>query len=108
MSNVQGEVMRLNRTGEAMEAQEYPATSDELIEAHGEKTIELADGSETFAQVLGRIEATTYDDAEAVQVGIKMACTTQASPTSGSRRPRPGGKGSSCTSSCNPSSSSWT
>jgi hypothetical protein len=70
--------MRLNRTGEAMRAHEYPATSDELIEAHGEKTIELADGTETFAQVLGRLEKTTYDDAEAVQEALFSAVGADA------------------------------
>lgn len=70
--------MRLNRTGEAIEAHEYPATSNELIEAHGEKTIELTDGTETFGEVLGRLGETTYDDAEAVQEALFSAVGADA------------------------------
>lgn len=78
MSNVQADVMRLNRTGEAIEAQEYPATGTELIEAHGEELIELPDGTETFGEVLGRLEDTTYHDAEDVQEALFSAVGADA------------------------------
>lgn len=70
MSNVQEEVMRLNRTVEAIETHEYPATSTELIEAYGGEIIELTDETETFEQVLGRLGETTYDDAEDVREAL--------------------------------------
>lgn len=78
MVNVQERVMRLNRTDDAIEAHEYPATSTELIEAHGEEIIELSDGTETFAQVLGRLGETTYDDAEAVRQALFSAVGADA------------------------------
>lgn len=78
MSNVQADAMRLNRTGEAIEAHEYPATSTELIETHGEELIELTDGIETFGEVLGRLGETTYDDAEDVQEALFSAVGADA------------------------------
>ncbi|MFW5917936.1 MAG: DUF5789 family protein [Haloferacaceae archaeon] len=70
--------MRLNRTGEAIGAHEYPATSGELIEAYGERTIELVDETETVAEVLGRLEETVYDDAQAVEEALFSAVSAEA------------------------------
>lgn len=54
--------MELNRIEEAVRAHEYPATSAEIIDAFGEERIELANGSETVGDVLGRMGAEVYDD----------------------------------------------
>lgn len=78
MSNVHDKVMRLNGTEEAMQAHEYPATSNELIEAHGEEVIELTDGTETLGEVLGRLGDTTYHNAEAVQEALFSAVCADA------------------------------
>ncbi|MFB6130782.1 MAG: DUF2795 domain-containing protein [Salinigranum sp.] len=58
--------MRLNGTGDAIDSHEYPATSEELIEAYGEHLIELQDGSESVADVLGRVGSETYQRPEEV------------------------------------------
>ena len=40
--------MRLNSVDDRIERHQYPTTSEELIAAHGNATVELADGSEHF------------------------------------------------------------
>jgi hypothetical protein len=62
--------MRLNRTGEVIERHEYPATSDELIDAYGDYRIELQDGSESLATVLGRVGPETYERPEDVRESL--------------------------------------
>ena len=56
--------MRLNGTGDLIDGYEYPATSEELIETHGDQEIELPNGSETVAVVLGRLGSETYEGPE--------------------------------------------
>jgi hypothetical protein len=66
--------MRLNRTGDLIDAHEYPATTEELVAAYGEHTIDHPNGSETLADVLERAGSETYtcaDDARnAVLCGV--------------------------------------
>ena len=52
--------MRLNALGEKLSAHQYPATSDELIDAYGESRIELPEGTETLGSVLGRAGPETF------------------------------------------------
>lgn len=68
--------MRLDDT--AIDTHEYPTTSAELIDAHGEEIIELTDGSETFGEVLGRLGETTYDNADAVREALFSAVGAEA------------------------------
>ncbi|RDI71767.1 DUF5789 family protein [Halopelagius longus] len=56
--------MRLNGTGDLIDAHEYPATTEELVEQYGEHTIELPNGSETLAEVLERAGSETYTCAD--------------------------------------------
>jgi hypothetical protein len=56
--------MRLNRCDDLLDGQEYPTTTDDVIDTHGESEIELPNGSATVAEVLGRTDAETYHDAE--------------------------------------------
>lgn len=70
--------MRLNGTGEAIATYEYPATNDELIEALGEHEIEIPDGSETVADVLGRLDGATYEGPEDVREALFSAVSHEA------------------------------
>ena len=58
--------MRLNGVDDRLERHQYPTTSEELIAAHGNATVELADGSERLGDVLERFGEQTFDDAEDV------------------------------------------
>lgn len=52
--------MRLKGLGEKLSTHQYPATSDELIDAYGESQIELPEGTETLGSVLGRTSSETF------------------------------------------------
>lgn len=58
--------MRLNGIDDRIERHQYPATSEEIIAAHGNATVELADGSERLGDVLGRFGDQTFDRPEEV------------------------------------------
>ena len=58
--------MHLNGVDDRLERHQYPTTSEELIAAHGNATVELADGSERLGDVLERCGDQTFDDAEEV------------------------------------------
>lgn len=64
--------MRLNGTDDLLRSLEYPTTRDELVEEHGDSTIELQGGDETLGEVLARLGPETYDDPEEV---VAAVCT---------------------------------
>ena len=49
---------------EAFDAQQYPMTTEELIEAAGDLTLELPNGTETLAEALSRSAPETFESAE--------------------------------------------
>jgi len=49
---------------EAFEAQQYPITTEELIEAEGDITLELPNGTERLADALRRSAPETFETAE--------------------------------------------
>lgn len=53
--------MRLNGLDDRLERHQFPATSEEIIAAHGNATVELADGSERLGDVLARFGEQTFD-----------------------------------------------
>lgn len=71
-------VMQLNRTDALVDAHEYPATTEELIEAYGDYRLELQNGSETVGEVLARLENETFESAEEVSVAIYSAVSNKA------------------------------
>jgi hypothetical protein len=58
--------MRLNGVDDRLERHQYPTTSEEIIAAHGNATVELANGSERPGDVAARFGDQTFEDAEAV------------------------------------------
>ncbi len=72
------EVMRFNGTGELIDAHEYPATRDELVSAYGDQTIELQNGTETIADVLGRLGPETYETADDARTALTSAVSHRA------------------------------
>lgn len=62
--------MRLNRTDDLLTDVDYPVTSDDLIDRHGEQTIELANGTETLGAVLARTGPETYENSGDVQEAL--------------------------------------
>ncbi len=71
-------VMQLNRTDALVDAHEYPATTEELIEAYGDRRLELQNGSETVGEVLARLENETFESAEEAVAAIYSAVSDKA------------------------------
>ena len=71
--------MRLfDNATEMFTTHEYPATTTDLIDSHGHLTLELPNGSETIADVLGRMTEETYDNAEEARLATYSAVSQKA------------------------------
>ncbi|SDR27780.1 DUF5789 family protein [Natronobacterium texcoconense] len=70
--------MLLNGTGEVIDDYEYPATTDELIETHGDRVLELPNGSEQVGDVLARLESETFETPEDARFAIYAAVSDKA------------------------------
>ena len=61
---------RLGDLDEALETQNYPTTTDELVEAYGDYEIETQGGTESLEDVLAPTDNQTYDSADDVRSRI--------------------------------------
>lgn len=68
MSGNPGE--RLGDLDEALEAQDYPTTTDDLVEAFGDYEIETQRGTESLEEVLASTDNQSYDSADDVRSRI--------------------------------------
>jgi hypothetical protein len=70
--------MLSNGTGEVINDHEYPATTEELIEEYGDRTLELPNGSETVGDVLARLESETFENPEEARFAVYSAVSDKA------------------------------
>jgi len=70
--------MLQDHAGEAIDAHEYPATTEELIEDHGSETLELPNGTERLAEVLTRLEGETFHTADDARLAVYSAVSNKA------------------------------
>ncbi|WP_375142074.1 DUF5789 family protein [Natronoarchaeum rubrum] len=70
--------MMTRRTREMLSETEYPITTDELIERHGDRRIDLDDGAETIREILARIDAETYERPEDAEYAIYSSVSERA------------------------------
>ncbi|ELY36178.1 DUF5789 family protein [Natronorubrum tibetense] len=70
--------MLLNGTGDVIDDHEYPATTEEMIEQYGDRTLELPNGSETVADVLARLESETFESPEEARFAVYGAVSDKA------------------------------
>ena len=63
---------------ERLDAHSYPATTGELIDAHGDLELALPNGTETFGDALGRVESTTFETAEGARLTAYSALGEEA------------------------------
>ncbi|MFB6119284.1 DUF2795 domain-containing protein [Halosegnis sp.] len=61
-----------------LDAHNYPATGEELIDAYGETELDLPNGSETFGEVMGRLGDTTYENSEDAKLAALSAVSEEA------------------------------
>lgn len=65
-------------THEMLAETEYPITTDELIERHGDRRIDLDDGAETLREILARTAAETYERPEDAEYAIYSSVSESA------------------------------
>ncbi|NHN43504.1 DUF2795 domain-containing protein [Halorubellus sp. JP-L1] len=70
--------MRLNSTGDRIEDQTYPLTTDDLTDAIGDGEIELADGTESIDDVLERFGDQTFHTPEDVRHTLQAGVCERA------------------------------
>lgn len=70
--------MQLNGAGDLIDAHDYPATTNELIEAYGERDLELPNGSETMGDALDRLENETFESPEEARFAVYSAMSQKA------------------------------
>lgn len=63
---------------ETFDNQTYPLTTEELIEAVGETTLELPNGTETLGEALGRLTSETYESPEDARLATYSAVSDKA------------------------------
>jgi len=63
---------------ERIDAHTFPATSEELIAAHGDVDLELPNGEETLGDALGRLGETTFESAEDARLAAYSAVSKNA------------------------------
>ena len=70
--------MQLTATATFADELEYPATTEELIEAYGDRTLELVNGTETVGDVLSRLSSETFETANDFELTLKCALSQKA------------------------------
>ena len=65
-------------TGNRIDACEYPASAETVIETVGDATLSLPHGSEPVAEALERAGDTTFDSAEDVHLAIYCGVSSKA------------------------------
>ena len=63
---------------ERLDAHSYPATTSELIEAHGDVELALPNGTETLGTALSRLDNETFVDAESARLATYSAVSDKA------------------------------
>lgn len=66
---MEGEV-KLNEVSEVLESVQYPVTKEELESEIADVTVRYADGQESLATVLGRVNQSQFDSAEDLEAEI--------------------------------------
>lgn len=62
---------RLGDLDEALEHHDYPTTTADLIEAHGDREVETQEGSKSIEEVLASVDNERYDSADDVRNRIQ-------------------------------------
>lgn len=62
---------RLGDLDDALEAHEYPTTTEELIAAYGDREVETRDGSRSLEDVLAPLDNEQYDTADDARTRIQ-------------------------------------
>jgi hypothetical protein len=70
--------MRRKVTRELVEAQTYPTTSEQVLEAHGDYVLELANGEQRLREVLSVFGEETYESPQDFEDALRCGVGHQA------------------------------
>ena len=70
--------MSLRQAAELLRRHDYPATTNQLTDAFGEYELDLANGTETVAEVLRRVEPQTFDSSAEAEELLYSAVSGKA------------------------------
>ena len=62
--------VELGDLNDDLEAHDYPASSEELIEEYGDRELDLPKGSKSFDEVMEPVSEKTYEEADGVRQDI--------------------------------------
>jgi hypothetical protein len=62
--------VELGDLNDDLEAHDYPASSEELIEEYGDRELDLPKGSKSFDEVMEPVGEKTYEEADGVRQDI--------------------------------------
>jgi len=65
--------MKFNGTGEMIDALEFPTTTDEIIDNHGDHELELQRGTEQVGEVLERLGTEEFTSPDEVRLSVRSA-----------------------------------
>ncbi|WP_135536760.1 MULTISPECIES: DUF2795 domain-containing protein [Halostella] len=65
-------------TDRLLDETEFPTTSEQFVERHGDKELELPNGTETIAEVLAHADAETFDTAEDARLTVYSSLSSKA------------------------------
>lgn len=63
---------------DAVSTHSFPATTQDLIDAHGDVELELPNGTETLGEAMERLTPETYQDAEQARLALYSAFSSKA------------------------------
>jgi hypothetical protein len=73
LSTMWNTMMRFNGTGDRLDAMDYPATTEEIIERCGDCELELQRGTEELGEVLSRLGDERFDTPSEVRLSVRSA-----------------------------------
>jgi hypothetical protein len=65
-------------TDELLSETEFPTTTEQFIERHGDAELELPNGTETIAEVLEHADGETFDTPEDARLTVYASLSSQA------------------------------
>lgn len=71
-------MLTIKDASERLGTHRYPTTTEDLLADHGDVVIEHTNGSETIAEVFGRLDVETYETHEAVTAALYSAVSSEA------------------------------
>lgn len=64
--------------GDELADDEYPMSKEELLDRHGDRELELENGSQTLREVLDPLGETTFDSADDVKQSVMSMVSDEA------------------------------